>query len=115
VLKTAIALVVVCLSFALVLNGCCNSLMCNARKVASSQLSCEENLAVTNVTKQVNPGLQSEDRYLRVDGCGKQTQVACEPTNLKKQVKKYKEDVIVPQNRLGLKWKCRPHSELAQK
>ena len=114
-MKIVIGSIAVCLSLAFALSGCCNSLMCNAKKVASSQLSCEEDLAVTNVTSQVNPGMQGDDRYLKVDGCGKQIQVACEPTNLKKQVKKYKEDVIVPQNRLDLKWKCQPHSELAQK
>lgn len=48
--------------------------------------------------------------------CGESVRVSCEPTNLQPPPeKKYREDVIVPQSRLDLEWRCRPADQLVEK
>jgi len=113
-MKKPVIAVILSLAFAVALSGCCTSLMCQAEKVASAELGCSSGMKVTNVTAQVQSGHRAQERFLRVDGCGKQVQVACEPTNLEKRTKRYREEVVKPQSRLDLKWKCRSQSSLAQ-
>ena len=113
-MKKLVIAVVLSLAFAVALSGCCTSLMCQAEKVASAELGCSNDMKVTNVTSQVQSDRSTKERTLRVDACGKHVQVACEPINLEKRTKRYREDVVKPQNRLDLKWKCQPRSSVAQ-
>jgi hypothetical protein len=101
--------------FGLLVGGCCGSLMCNAKKVATAEMNCADDLKVTNVSQQVDQALAGSERYLRVDGCGRQVQLRCEPTNAVQPVKRYREDVIPAQNRLDLKWRCQPAADLASR
>ena len=112
--KTIVAIFVTAV-FAVALSGCCTSLMCQAEKAASAELACDGNVKVTNLSYKTPGAAEGRERTLMVDGCGKQVKVACEPTNLEKRVKHYREDVVKPQNRLDLKWKCQTESSLAQK
>ena len=113
-MKPAVIAAILSSVLAVALSGCCTSLMCQAEKAASAELGCSSDMKVTNVTSQVQSDRSSQSRTLRVDGCGKHVQVACEPTNLEKRTKRYREDVVKPQNRLDLKWKCQPRSSVAQ-
>lgn len=94
------------------LSGCCNSLMCQAKQIAANQLACDQPLRVKNITDRSD---KRDARILAVSGCGKQTRVWCLPTNVKNQEKKYREDVIVPQNRLDLNWRCEEQRSIAHK
>ena len=114
-MKKSLVAVFVSLAFAFALTGCCTSLMCQAKQVASAQLGCADDMKITNVTSQVAGAQGGQERYLQVDACGKQVQVSCQPTNVEKRVKRYREDVVERQSRLDLKWKCQSKSNLAQK
>ena len=116
-MRTLIPAAAAGLILALSLSGCCTSITCNAKRAAADALAgCDQALSIRNITAEVDPAYDGEERFLEVSGCGETVQVSCAPTNLAPPPeKKYREDVIVPQSRLDLEWRCRTADELAEK
>ena len=100
----------------LFVSACCHSILCNVKKSAAADFGCREAaVTVSNVTHDLHPGHQGAERFIEAEGCGQKAQYTCTPTNLQAPTeKKYREDVVVHQNRLDLKWQCEASPSLAK-
>ncbi len=114
--KSHLATFVVFACSCLFVSACCNSILCNVKKSAANDFGCNEStVEVSNVTYDLHPGHKGPERFIQAEGCGQKAQYTCQPTNLKPPTqKKYREDVVVHQNRLELEWQCEASPTLAK-